>query len=165
MGNKKKKRKRNKLQPYQLNNVLMKRASDSFDGFALNKDEMMEMNENGNNYKTERTYKQQQYAKDDMNVLSSNDMMTDSSNDEERNQLQLEPTKLTKRVISADNVLSQSQINKRRNKQIIVLNSTKRTKDKVISPPPITSKSGFQSLLRPTMSADAIALKKLNQKY
>ena len=130
---------------------------DSFDGFALE--------QNGKRQSVKDLNVQRspmmngglrQYASDDM---------INSSGDEDNAypiKWSLSSSKNTKRVMSVDSLLSEKAVNKRRNKQIIVLNSSKAKR--VISPPPIHSKSEFQSLISPSISADAIALKKQNQR-
>ena len=94
--------------------------------------------------------KSKKYSKDDIIVSSGTD------DDNNGSPYLIKPSG-TKRVTSADGFIASS----RRPKQIIVLPSTKK---RVVSPPPIHNKSEFQMLLRPTMSADAIALKKRNMK-
>merc|ERR1712228_20611 len=97
-----------------------------------------------------------QYANDDMIVSSS------PEDDDNGYPKKMSFVKHSQRVLSVDSLLSEKRNNKRKNKQIIVLNSSKAKR--VISPPPINSKSEFQSLLQPSISADAVALKKQNIK-
>ena len=167
---KKKKKKKKKKKRSNSNGVPTNpkfKKNDSFDGFNLNAAQEEEQlndkeRESGSIDTQERERERsisaaskkysKEYSKDDMTVSSGCD------EDENNGSTILMKPGLTRRVTSADGYIGAGS---RKSKQIIVLPSLKK---KVVSPPPINSKSEFQMLLRPTMSADAIALKKRNMK-
>ena len=140
---KKKKKKYRSKSNHNLANPKFKKF-DSFDQFQLDHPE----NDSQNEREKSNSGGSKKYSKDDIVVSSGQE--DDNNWNQKMNDKMMRKPSATRRVTSCDTI--------DKKKQIVVLD--KSLKKRVVSPPPIKSKSEFQMLVRPVQSADAIALKK-----
>lgn len=133
--------KRSKSAVENRNRILVKRE-DSFDGFNRNGPERVDEKDCNGHFESIRD---RIYSKDDMHTVGLDEEGKDGA----------VLNKRMKRVASDQSELSKQYGFRRNPKQIIVLPTTKM---KVKSPPQIHNKTEFRQLIRPTMSADVVAL-------